>query len=116
LQPAGFAMTDVKTRIISLEGDWDIARRDELEGLLRPAYDSPGNLVLDMHSVNYADSTILAALIVLRNRRRTKGLPLPSLVIGSRQVRRLLSIAGLGEAFPLYESIEEAKANDSLTP
>ena len=109
-------MADTKTRVISLDGDWDIDRRDELEGLLRTVYDFPGNLVLDMHSVNYADSTILAALIVLRNRRRTKGLPLPCLVIGSRQVRRLLNIAGLSEAFPVFDTLEEAKAHDFLTP
>jgi anti-anti-sigma factor len=108
-------MRNVETTVILLDGDWDIARRDELERLLKPAYDSPGNLIIDMHGVNYADSTILAALIVLRNRRRAKGLALPSLVIGSRQVRRLLSIAGLGEAFPLYSSVEEARAHDSLT-
>ncbi len=109
-------MKQMETRVIQLDGDWDIARRDELERLLRPAYDSPGNLIIDMYAVNYADSTILAALIVLRNRRRSKGLPLPSLVIGSRQVRRLLSIAGLSEAFSLYGSLEEAKARESLTP
>ena len=97
-----------------MDGDWDIGRRDELELLLKPVYDSPGSLILDMHAVSYADSTILAALIVLRNRRRSKGLPLPNLVIGSRQVRRLLSIAGLGEAFPVFESLDAA--NDSLTP
>jgi anti-anti-sigma factor len=108
-------MRNIETRVVLLDGDWDIARRDELERLLKPAYDSPGNLIIDMHAVNYADSTILAALIVLRNRRRGKGLALPSLVIGSRQVRRLLSIAGLGEAFPLFDSVEEAKAHDSLT-
>ncbi len=100
--------------ILRLEGDWDIARRDELERLLRPAYESPGTLILDMQSVNYADSTILAALLVLRNRRRTKGLPVPGLILGSRQVRRLFSIAGLGEAFPTYDSLEAAEA--ALTP
>lgn len=109
-------MTDIKPRVITLDGDWDIARRDELEGLLKTAYEWRGDLIVDMHSVSYADSTILAALIVLRNRRRTKGLPLPSLVVGSRQVRRLLTIAGLGEAFPLYDSLEQAKAADGLTP
>jgi anti-anti-sigma factor len=107
-------MRDIETRVILMDGDWDIARRDELERLLKPVYESPGNLILDMHAVNYADSTILAALIVLRNRRRSKGLPLPNLVIGSRQVRRLLSIAGLGEAFPAFESLDAAR--DSLTP
>ena len=106
-------MADAKTRVISLDGDWDISRRDELERLLQPAYEARGNLVVDMHSVTYADSTILAALIVLRNRRRTTGLPLPSLVIGSRQVRRLLTIAGLDEAFTLYDSVEEAEAGDA---
>ena len=106
-------MAHTQTRVISLDGDWDIGRRDELETLLRPAHDTPGNLVIDMRSVNYADSTILAALIVLRHRRRTKGLPLPSLVIGSRQVRRLLTIAGLGDAFRLFDSVEEAKAEDA---
>ncbi len=108
-------MRDTQTQVVVLDGDWDIARRDELEKLLKPAYDAPGNLIIDMYRVNYADSTILAALIVLRNRRRGKGLALPSLVIGSRQVRRLLSIAGLLEAFPLFESLEAAKARDSLT-
>ncbi len=108
-------MRDIETRVISLDGDWDIARRDELERLLRPVYDSPGDLIINMQAVNYADSTILAALIVLRNRRRSRGLALPSLVIGSRQVRRLLSIAGLTEAFPLYETLEEAKTGGSLT-
>lgn len=108
-------MRNIETRVIVLNGDWDIAKRDELEQLLKPVYDSPGNLIVDMKAVTYADSTILAALIVLRNRRRGKGLPLPSLVIGSRQVHRLLSIAGLDGAFPIYESVEEAKAGDSLT-
>ncbi len=109
-------MSQTQTRVVVLDGDWDIARRDELERLLTPAYDFLGGLIIDMQAVNYADSTTLAALIVLRNRRRKKGLALPSLVIGSRQVRRLLSIAGLGEAFSLYESVEEAKARDALTP
>jgi len=101
-------MTNTKARIVQLDGDWDISRRDELERLLQPAYDWPGGLILDMHAVDYADSTILAALVVLRNRRRSKGLPLPSLVVASRQVRRLLSISGLSEAFPCYETVEAA--------
>jgi anti-anti-sigma factor len=107
-------MIEQKARIVSLEGDWDIARRDELERLLKPVYDSPGGLILDMRTVNYADSTILAALIVLRNRRRKKGLLVPALVVQSLQVRRLFSIAGLQQAFPTYNSLEEAQA-DGLT-
>jgi|GEM_PF-6482654 len=37
-------MIEQKARIVSLEGDWDIARREELERLLKPVYDSPGSL------------------------------------------------------------------------
>ena len=103
-------MVQTKARIVRLEGDWDISRRDELEQLLEPAYSWPGAVILDMAAVDYADSTILAALVVLRNRRRSKGLPLPSLVVGSRQVRRLLSISGLNEAFPCYETVDAALA------
>jgi anti-anti-sigma factor len=103
-------MAKKEERIVRLEGDWDISRRDELERLLEPAYGSPGDVILDMRAVDYADSTILAALVVLRNRRRSKGLPLPSLVVASRQVRRLLSISGLDEAFPTYESVEAAQS------
>lgn len=99
-----------KAQIVQLEGDWDISRRDELERLLEPAYLWPGDVILDLKGVAYADSTILAALVVLRNRRRTKGLPLPSLVVGTQQIKRLLNISGLSEAFPTYASIEEAQA------
>ncbi len=102
-----------KSKIISLQGDWDIARRDELERLLTPAYDEPGDLIVDLQTVNYADSTILAALILLRKRRGTKGLPLPRLVIGTRQVRRLFSIAGLDQAFQTYDSTQAAEAGVS---
>src|SRR5581483_5724263 len=109
-----FIMADnKKPQIIRLEGDWDISRRDELERLLEPAYLWPAGVIVDLQLVNYADSTILAALVVLRNRRRTKGLPLPSLVVGgSLQVRRLLNISGLSEAFLTYDSIEAAEAAD----
>jgi len=99
-----------KPQIVRLEGDWDISRRDELERLLEPAYLWPAGVILDLQGVAYADSTILAALVVLRNRRRTKGLPLPSLVVGTQQVRRLLNISGLSEAFPTFDSVEAAEA------
>ncbi|HET9393086.1 MAG TPA: STAS domain-containing protein [Candidatus Rubrimentiphilum sp.] len=99
-----------KPRVVRLEGDWDIARRDELERLLGPVSDAPSEVILDLASVNYADSTILAELVVLRNRRRTKNLPLPRLVIGSPQVRRLFSISGLDQAFPTYDSVPDAQA------
>lgn len=101
-----------KAQVVRLEGDWDISRRDELERLIEPAYVWPGEVILDLHDVAYADSTILAALVVLRNRRRTKGLPLPSLVVGTQQIKRLLNISGLSEAFPTFASIEEAEAAD----
>jgi anti-anti-sigma factor len=99
-----------EAKVVRLEGDWDIARRDELERLLKPVYDSPSELIVDLQTVIYADSTILAALIVLRNRRRSKSLPLPRLVIGSRQVRRLFSISGLDQAFLTYDSMPAAQA------
>lgn len=99
-----------KPRVVRLEGDWDIARRDELERLLKPVSELPSEIILDLESVSYADSTILAELIVLRNRRRSKNLPLPRLVIGSRQVRRLFSISGLDQAFPTYDSVPAAQA------
>ena len=103
-------MAEKRAQIVRLEGDWDISRRDELERLLQPAYAWTGGVILDLQGVGYADSTILAALVVLRNQRRTKGLPVPSLVLGTLQVRRLLSISGLGEAFPTYDSVEAAEA------
>jgi anti-anti-sigma factor len=99
-----------KAKVIRLDGDWDIARRDELERLLKPVYDSSNELIVDLQTVTYADSTILAALIVLRNRRKSKSLPLPRLVIASRQVRRLFSISGLDQAFATYDSLPAAQA------
>jgi len=99
-----------KAKVVRLDGDWDISRRDELEGLLKPVYDWPGDLIVDMTTVVYADSTILAALLVMRNRRKGKSLPLPRLVIASRQVRRLFNISGLDQAFETYDSLPAAEA------
>lgn len=96
--------------IITLEGDLDITRRDEIHRLLEPTYESAEAVILDLSAVDYADSTILAALIIARNRRRSKGLSLPRLVITSRRIRRVFSIAGLDQAFPIYETLEEAQA------
>ena len=98
--------------IVTLDGEWDIARREELQKLLEPSYETPGEVILDLRTVTYADSTILAGLIVARNRRRGKGYPVPRLVIGSRQLRRLFAIAGLDDAFPIYETLDEAVAEE----
>ena len=54
--------------VIQLPGEWDLARREELQANLRPAYDCP-LVVVDLSKTEYLDSTVLGALIKLHSSR-----------------------------------------------
>ena len=95
--------------VISLAGEWDIYRRDELEGRLEPAHHEP-HVVLDLTAAKYVTSTLICALIVANKRREQRGLPRAALAVKSAFVRRLLGATGLEALFPIYDSVEGALA------
>lgn len=95
--------------IIVLEGEWDVYRVDELRRRLEPAYETP-NVVLDLSQADYIDSTSLGALVHLRKERDGRALGLAKIVISSPLVRRIFRIVRLDEAWPTYQTLEEALA------
>ncbi len=93
--------------VITLEGEWDLARADELERLLQPTYDFP-NVILDMTNSTYADSTCLGRLIRMRAHRRENGFEPACIVLPSPQLRKLFDLVGFDRIWPLYDTLEEA--------
>lgn len=93
--------------VISLAGEWDIYRRDELAARLEPAHTQPG-VVLDLSSAKYVTSTLICALIVAHKQREARGLARAKLVVKSAFVRRLLTATGVDALFPIFDSVERA--------
>lgn len=85
---------------IALEGEWDLARRQELWTLLsRLSLD--GEATIDLRGCTYADSTILSALAMLRVKFADKGI---TLVGPSPQLQRILRIADFDELFKIVDA------------
>lgn len=96
--------------VISLAGEWDIYRCEELQRHLRGAYEEPEVVVLDLTGAKYVTSTLIGALVKLQ-RHREQGQMLPAvLAVRSPFVRRLLAVTGIEELYDIYESLEEALA------
>ena len=95
--------------VISLAGEWDIYRRDELQSLLEPAHREP-NVVFDLMAAKYVTSTLICALVLAHKHREQQGFPRALLAVKSAFVRRLLSATGLEGLFPIYDSVEAALA------
>ena len=95
--------------VITLDGEWDLARAEELEKTLEPAYDQP-LVILDMTNTTYADSTCLGRLIKMRSHRREKEFEPAFIVLPSPQLRKLFDLVGFDKIWPLFDTLEEARA------
>lgn len=93
--------------VISLAGEWDIYRRDELRSRLEPAYHEP-RVVLDLTAAKFVTSTLIGALIAA-NKHRTQHAMAPAvLAVKSAFVRRLLTATGVDAFFAIYETVPQA--------
>lgn len=98
--------------VVSLAGEWDIYRRDELRALLEPAY-YERQVVFDLTAAKYVTSTLICALILAHKQREQRGLSRAMLAVRSAFVRRLLGATGLDALFPIFESVEDALRTSS---
>jgi anti-sigma B factor antagonist len=87
---------------VELSGDVDIATKEELRARLDAAAEQSDSVDIDLSKVDYADSTALGLIIALRNRLRERGGEV-RLVSPSERVRKLLSYAGLDQAFQIID-------------
>lgn len=93
--------------VISLAGEWDIYRVRELRDRLEPAYSQP-EVVLDLTSAKYVTSSLISALVLAHKHRAAQGMPAAAIAVRSAFVRRLLTVTGVDELYPIYENVDEA--------
>jgi anti-anti-sigma factor len=99
--------------IISLQGEYDVARQSELRGELAPYYHHP-YLVIDMTQIAYVDSVCLSEFMRLRKERTSAGLRPATFVVNNDRFGRLFRFLGLDDVFTVVESIDEALTTPQL--
>ncbi|HKU68423.1 MAG TPA: STAS domain-containing protein [Candidatus Baltobacteraceae bacterium] len=100
--------------VVSLAGEWDIYRREELRNRLEPAY-YERQVIFDLTAAKYVTSTLICALVVAHKHRQEQCMAPAMVAVKSAFVRRLLGATGLDGLFPIFESVEDA-VRASSTP
>jgi anti-sigma B factor antagonist len=91
-------------RVVSLEGELDLANAEVAETALREAIeDESTRLVVDMHELTFIDSTGIALLVSLMRSERCRG-RLSFVPSSSPEVVRVLQITGIEGRFPREKS------------
>ena len=90
--------------IISLQGEYDIARREELLAKLQ-AIPTCDIAIIDMCQVTHIDATVLTCFIQLRKRLRLTGPGIVRIVGLSPTLYRLYQITHLHHIFEAFASI-----------
>ena len=102
--------------VISLAGEWDVYRAQELRERLEPAY-TQREVVLDLTSAKYVTSSLISALVIAHKHRRERRLPPFALAVRSAFVKRLFAVTGIDAMLPIYDSIERAESSfEELQP
>lgn len=93
--------------VVSVSGEVDLATAGELSDYALEALRTVSpHVVVDLTDVTFMDSTGIKSLITIDRRTALAGGSF-SLVGPSRSVRKLLTLTGLDETFPVYESIDQ---------
>ena len=97
-------MKNFSIAVIKLSGELEIGRKDEIRSALAiPAAASA--VLLDFSEITYADSTALAELLRFRTEAERAGVRLAIVTgIANQQFARLITYAGLQDAFAVFEA------------
>lgn len=90
----------------------DIGSSDRFLKVLQPAFHL-ANVIIDLSTVEYMDSTCLGKLVVMRNARAALGLAAPRVIVTHPQLRRIFGVVQFAKMLPLFDDIESAKSNAS---
>ena len=91
--------------MISVPGEWDSYKLDQLHASLEPAYTAE-RVVINLSGARHVTDTLLAALLELRGYRADKELEPVTILVNSAFVRKLLSLAGFDGLFRVYDAVE----------
>jgi anti-anti-sigma factor len=96
--------------VVSVGGEVDLGTAGELSDHVAAAMQQAGpHLVLDLADVSFMDSSGLKVLLATRKRVQLVGGHL-ALAAPGRSVRKVLSVTGLDQAFPVSDTVDEALA------
>jgi anti-anti-sigma factor len=102
--------------VIELEGEWDIARRDELAATVDKtlaACDASAAIVVDLRPATFIDSSALSVLVNLYNRLRGDERKLITLCPTDGAVRRTIDLLELGDRLGVLDS-DPPSAGDAV--
>ena len=102
-----FQQTASPVAVIGLQGEYDIARREELLAKLQ-AIPTCDIAIIDMRQVTHIDATALSCFIRLRERLCQSGPGIVRIVGLRPSLYRLYQIAYLHHIFEVFESIGDA--------
>lgn len=91
--------SDSSTRLVKLDGEYDLTRKDEITGLFG-SIDGESSVVIDMTKVTYIDSFFLGELSMLRLRDGARSITLAG---ANEHIRRVLKIASFDKIFDVTE-------------
>jgi anti-sigma B factor antagonist len=95
--------------IVRLRGEVDLSWSQQVRRTILDALGSSGKVGAELSQVSYIDSSGIAALVEGFQNARTKGSKF-GLVASSSAVMSVLQLARLDKVFPLFATIEAARA------
>ncbi|HEY1656095.1 MAG TPA: STAS domain-containing protein [Candidatus Tumulicola sp.] len=94
----------LETVIVTFDGEYDIARKEEMRAKLEALASVPRAL-LDFSRVTYMDSTAVTELLRLHKIRAERSLDRETIVLGG--VQKLFELLQLNKVFRLVDSMED---------
>ena len=95
--------------IVRLKGEVDLSWSQQVRRTILDALGAGNKVGVDLSQVSYIDSSGIAALVEGFQNARSKGTKF-ALVAASSAVMSVLQLARLDKVFPLFASIEAARA------
>jgi anti-anti-sigma factor len=96
-----------EAKVISVTGDVDFTERASFRESLQEAV-APETAIVDFSATSFMDSSAISQLLWC-NRERVRAHRAPLRLVVGAKVARLFEVAGLGEIFPVYDTLEDAK-------
>jgi anti-anti-sigma factor len=97
-------------REIRVEGELDLAVADELREALDRALAESSEILIQLETCDFIDSTGIAVLVHAHQQAAKEGKRAVAVCAPSSQVFRVLSVTGLTDNGLVFESVEDALA------
>lgn len=95
--------------IVALNGDLDVYRAAEVRLALQHAA-AQQRLIVDLSEVGTISAAILTEFVRCYKHRMMQGLEPARLVVRSSVVRKIFEITDLGRLWPMFETLDAARA------